>query len=214
MFKTNAEPMWEDMAQFDNPPARPPLNALGWQPGWMVNDATTDDTWDSFASDHPATAPFPAYGKFLPFRPGAFGRLPLPPAPSCLAAAAVAPGPRRRPARHAIRRPRATQATDRAIRAIVPSSHGFKGCAQALVRSAACCESILTGGGGGRPAWRRARVTARSRCRDRPRTPKPPAPGRAPAWRSPRRARASWRPACRRDGRRIALHRSLPEPRS
>jgi hypothetical protein len=77
MFKSNAEPMWQDMAQIENPPASPPIDALGWQPGWMVNDAITNDVWDNYVETHPAAAPFAAHGKFLIFWFGNFGVLPL-----------------------------------------------------------------------------------------------------------------------------------------
>ena len=77
MFKTNAEPMWQDMSQFENPPGRPPLDALGWQPGWMVNDATTAGIWQQFAETTPAVNFFAPHGKFLIFWFGNFGVLPL-----------------------------------------------------------------------------------------------------------------------------------------
>jgi len=77
MFKTNAEPLWQDMTQFENPPARPAIDSLGWQPGWMVNDRTTAEVWDSFAEQHPAMSRFAAHGKFLIFWLGNFGLLPL-----------------------------------------------------------------------------------------------------------------------------------------
>ena len=77
MFKTNAEPMWDDMSQFENPPGRPPLDALGWQPGWMVNDTNTACLWQQFADAAPAAEIFSAHGKFLIFWFGNFGVLPL-----------------------------------------------------------------------------------------------------------------------------------------
>ncbi len=77
MFKTNAEPRWEDMAQLENPPPRPTVNAIGWQPGWMVNDDKTSDTWKQCAAAVPALSGFPAHGKFLTFWFGNFGVLPL-----------------------------------------------------------------------------------------------------------------------------------------
>ena len=77
MFKTNAEPMWADMSQLENPPARPPLDALGWQPGWMVNDATTAGVWQQFADAAPAANFFAPHGKFLIFWFGNFGVLPF-----------------------------------------------------------------------------------------------------------------------------------------
>ncbi len=77
MFKTNAEPRWEDMSQFENPPRRPPVDAIGWQPGWMVNDATTAEIWQHVADKAPDAAPFAAHGKFLIFWFGNFGVLPL-----------------------------------------------------------------------------------------------------------------------------------------
>jgi hypothetical protein len=77
MFKTNAEPMWEDMSQFENPPGRPPVDAIGWQPGWMVNDATTADIWQHVADANPAAERFASHGKFLIFWFGNFGVLPL-----------------------------------------------------------------------------------------------------------------------------------------
>ncbi len=77
MFKTNAEPVWEDMSQFEEPPPRPAVNALGWQPGWMVNDDITAHTWRDFAGESPASAAFAGHGKFLVFWFGNFGVLPL-----------------------------------------------------------------------------------------------------------------------------------------
>ncbi len=77
MFKTNAEPRWTDMSQFENPPSRPPLDALGWQPGWMVNDATTAEIWQQFADTAPAAVFLAPHGKFLIFWFGNFGVLPL-----------------------------------------------------------------------------------------------------------------------------------------
>jgi hypothetical protein len=77
MLKTNAEPMWEDTSQFENPPGRPPVDALGWQPGWMVNDATTAEIWQRVAETAPAVANFGAHGKFLIFWFGNFGLLPF-----------------------------------------------------------------------------------------------------------------------------------------
>ncbi len=77
MFKTNAEPVWEDMSQFEDPPPRPAVNALGWQPGWMVSDDITAHTWRDFAGEPPAAASFAEHGKFLIFWFGNFGVLPL-----------------------------------------------------------------------------------------------------------------------------------------
>jgi len=77
MFKTNAVPLWEDMAQFENPPPRPPLDALGWQPGWMVNDATTASVWQGFSAAEPGVKKLAPYGKFLIFWFGNFGIIPL-----------------------------------------------------------------------------------------------------------------------------------------
>jgi hypothetical protein len=77
MFQTNAEPVLEDMSQFENPPRRPPVEALGWQPGWMVNDTNTADLWQKFAGTAPAADAFASHGKFLLFWFGNFGILPL-----------------------------------------------------------------------------------------------------------------------------------------
>jgi len=77
MFKANAEPVWDDMSQFENPPSRPPLDAIGWQPGWMVNDATTAGIWQQFSETTPAAKIFAGHGKFLIFWFGNFGVLPL-----------------------------------------------------------------------------------------------------------------------------------------
>ncbi|MEO6742830.1 MAG: hypothetical protein ABIP20_21530 [Chthoniobacteraceae bacterium] len=77
MFKTNAEPRRDDMNQFENPPPRPAVNALGWQPGWMVNDDKTVEIWKSFATTAPVVEHFSAHGKFLIFWFGNFGVLPL-----------------------------------------------------------------------------------------------------------------------------------------
>ena len=77
MFKTNAEPMREDLSQFENLPGRPPLDALGWQPGWMVNDETTVGLWQQFADAVPAAKFLAPHGKFLIFWFGNFGVLPL-----------------------------------------------------------------------------------------------------------------------------------------
>ena len=77
MFKTNAEPMGQDTGQSESRPQRPPPDVLGWQPGWMVNDATTEDVWEEFAKAVPAAAPFASHGKFLIFWFGNFGILPL-----------------------------------------------------------------------------------------------------------------------------------------
>ena len=77
MFKTNAEPRWEDMGQFENPPHRPAVDALGWQPGWMVNDGKTVEIWQECAASAPAVKNFAAHGKFLIFWFGNFGVLPL-----------------------------------------------------------------------------------------------------------------------------------------
>ncbi len=77
MFKTNAEPMWEDMGQFENPPHRPSMDALGWQPGWMVNDDRTSEIWNQFATTAPNVNFLAPLGKFLIFWFGNFGILPL-----------------------------------------------------------------------------------------------------------------------------------------
>ena len=77
MFKTNAEPMWENMGQFENPPPRPAMAALGWQPGWMVEDAKTNELWNQFAASAPSVNFLAPHGKFLIFWFGNFGILPL-----------------------------------------------------------------------------------------------------------------------------------------
>ena len=77
MFRTNAEPRWEDMSQSENPPPRPTVNALGWQPGWMVNDEKTVEIWQHFTASIPSAEHFSAHGKFLLFWFGNFGVLPL-----------------------------------------------------------------------------------------------------------------------------------------
>ena len=77
MFKTNAEPRWESMSQFENPPPRPAVNALGWQPGWMVNDDETAKIWQQCITSAPAAESFAPHGKFLIFWFGNFGILPL-----------------------------------------------------------------------------------------------------------------------------------------
>jgi hypothetical protein len=77
MFKTNAEPVWEDMGQFENPPHRPTMDALGWQPGWMVNDDRTSEIWNQFANSAPGVNFLASHGKFLIFWLGNFGILPL-----------------------------------------------------------------------------------------------------------------------------------------
>ncbi len=77
MLKTNAEPMRQELSSLANPPPRPPIEALGWQPGWMVNDDATTSAWNAFAADSPVAASFPAHGRFLIFWLGNFGLLPL-----------------------------------------------------------------------------------------------------------------------------------------
>ena len=77
MFKTNAEPMLEDMGQLENPPRRPGMDALGWQPGWMVNDNKTSEVWNQAAASAPGINFLAPYGKFLIFWLGNFGILPL-----------------------------------------------------------------------------------------------------------------------------------------
>ena len=77
MFQTNAEPMWQDMSQFERPPKRPPVEALGWQPGWMVNDEATGSAWAELTANAPAAEPFAGHGRFLLFWFGNFGLLPL-----------------------------------------------------------------------------------------------------------------------------------------
>ena len=77
MFQTNAEPRWEDMSQFENPPSRPAVDAIGWQPGWMVSDDKTSDLWKQCTAAVPAVKGFSAHGRFLIFWFGNFGVLPL-----------------------------------------------------------------------------------------------------------------------------------------
>ena len=77
MLRTNAEPRWEDMSQFENPPRRPPVDALGWQPGWMVDDGNTTGIWERITGTEPAAEPFASHGKFLIFWLGNFGVMPL-----------------------------------------------------------------------------------------------------------------------------------------
>ena len=77
MFRSNAQPMPRDTALLEELSARPPVEALGWQPGWMVNDDTTASAWSEFAGDSPAAERFANYGRFLFFWFGNFGVLPL-----------------------------------------------------------------------------------------------------------------------------------------
>jgi hypothetical protein len=76
MFQTNAVPIRDGTAQSASP-RRPPVNALGWQPGWMVDDESTAGIWRKFAAATPAAKPFAAHGKFLIFWFGNFGVLPF-----------------------------------------------------------------------------------------------------------------------------------------
>ncbi len=77
MFKANAEPTWSDMSQLDHPPKRAPIEALGWQPGWMVNDETVSAAWEHAAAAAPALRALEPHGRFLFFWLGNFGVLPL-----------------------------------------------------------------------------------------------------------------------------------------
>ncbi len=77
MFKANAEPTWSDMSQFEHPPKRAPIEALGWQPGWMVNDDTVTTAWNHAAAVAPALRAVEPHGRFLFFWLGNFGVLPL-----------------------------------------------------------------------------------------------------------------------------------------
>ena len=73
MFQSNAVPMSQDTNALE----RPPIEALGWQPGWMVNDDITAKAWNEFAGDSSTTERLAAHGRFLFFWFGNFGVLPL-----------------------------------------------------------------------------------------------------------------------------------------
>ncbi len=77
MLKANAEPTWSDMSQLDHLPKRAPIEALGWQPGWMVNDDAVTATWDHAAAAVPALQTMEPHGRFLFFWLGNFGVLPF-----------------------------------------------------------------------------------------------------------------------------------------
>lgn len=96
MFKANAEPTWSNMSQIENPPKRPPIEALGWQPGWMVNDDTVTQAWAHATAAAPALRSVDAHGRFLFFWLGNFGILPFLAAALALALVRMLwpPGPR------------------------------------------------------------------------------------------------------------------------
>jgi hypothetical protein len=76
MFQTNAEPMWGNMTDIENPPPRPPAEVLGWQPGWMIDERLShSDSWNQLTNNAPEPA---APGeRFAIFWLGNFGILPF-----------------------------------------------------------------------------------------------------------------------------------------
>ena len=74
MFKSNAAP---PVGHSPENVTAPLVDVLGWQPGWMVNDAHTAELWEDIARTIEVASALPAHGKFFVFWFGNFGIIPL-----------------------------------------------------------------------------------------------------------------------------------------
>ncbi len=72
-LKSAPLPEWNNMAQIENPPARPMPHVLGWKPGWMVDDDATTQGYTALGGQAEGSR----LGRFIYFWALNFGIAPL-----------------------------------------------------------------------------------------------------------------------------------------